>query len=103
MSPKATIRFDLSDPDDRMEFRLAQQAGKWQAIVWDLDQWLRETTKHDVPLLTIEDMRAYEQGDGPSFSVEQLKMISPISLEIAHKVRGKIVELMTDSEVSFDS
>lgn len=41
---KAILEFNL--PDDQIEFDYATNGSKWASLVWDLDQHLRNTTKH---------------------------------------------------------
>ena len=44
--PKATITYDLDLPEDHEEFELANNAGKYYSVLWDLDQYLRNKTKY---------------------------------------------------------
>lgn len=41
---KAILEFNL--PEDQVEFDEAINGGKWQHVVWNLDQWLRSQTKY---------------------------------------------------------
>lgn len=41
---KAILEFDL--PDESVEFKDAIQGSGWKAVVWDLDQVLRNKLKH---------------------------------------------------------
>ena len=41
---KATLEFNL--PEEREEFEGATDGWKWQSVVWDFDQMLREKIKH---------------------------------------------------------
>lgn len=41
---KAVLEFNL--PDDRSEFKSACDSGKWESILWRIDQELRTTAKH---------------------------------------------------------
>ncbi len=42
---KAILEFDL--PEDAPEHKLALDGGKWMAVCFDLDQWLRSLEKHE--------------------------------------------------------
>lgn len=35
--PKATLTYDLSDPDDARAHRLALRGHEWMSLVWDFD------------------------------------------------------------------
>jgi hypothetical protein len=52
--PKATLTFDL--PEEQSEFDLANNAGKYYSVLWDLDQYLRNFVKYpsdrEDPILT---------------------------------------------------
>jgi len=41
---RATLEFNL--PDDQIEFEYATNGSKWASLVWELDQYLRNKTKH---------------------------------------------------------
>ena len=41
---KAILEFNL--PEDQVEFDEAINGGKWQHVVWTLDQYLRAQTKY---------------------------------------------------------
>ena len=41
---KAVLEFSL--PEEREEFDSAANGWKWQSVVWDFDQMLREKIKH---------------------------------------------------------
>jgi len=44
---KAKLIFDLSDPDDRIDFQRASNAGNLVGAVYDFDQWLRAQGKYE--------------------------------------------------------
>jgi hypothetical protein len=44
---KAILEFSL--PEEQDEFQTAVDAGKWKAVMWDLDNWLRQYTKYGDP------------------------------------------------------
>jgi hypothetical protein len=43
----ATLRFDLSDPDDRLEYDKANRAMDMFNALWEYDQWLRARIKYE--------------------------------------------------------
>jgi hypothetical protein len=43
---KATLTFDLSDPEDKDRHRHAVNAGDVYAVLWEFDQYLREQVKY---------------------------------------------------------
>lgn len=44
---KATLNFDLSDPDDQNEFDLCSNARKMFLVLWEFDQALRSKYKYE--------------------------------------------------------
>ena len=54
--PKATLTYDLDQPEDLEEFELANNARKYYSVIWDLDQYLRNFVKYpsdrEDPILT---------------------------------------------------
>ena len=42
--PVVSIQFTM--PEEQQDLDLALKAGKYQAALWDLDQWLRSYTKY---------------------------------------------------------
>lgn len=42
--PKVTLTFDC--PEENTELRQAIDGGRWEGVVWDLDQWLRQMVKY---------------------------------------------------------
>lgn len=47
---KGILKFDLSDPDDRREFKLACKASDYQSFIWHFSQdVLRKYYKYGVP------------------------------------------------------
>jgi hypothetical protein len=70
----ARLEFDL--PDERFEFECAANAEKWRAIVWELDQSLRDLIKYsdhknslDIPtMIDVREMiRDKMNGENLSF------------------------------------
>lgn len=56
--PIATIKYDLSDPDDSLAFNRASKALDMALALHDLSNRLRETYKHDKPPITQEEFYA---------------------------------------------
>ena len=58
---KATLEFSL--PNDKWEFKMANESAGMHSVIWDMDQWLRKMIKHapdsmnDERLLTFEACR----------------------------------------------
>jgi hypothetical protein len=54
--PKATLEYNLSEPEDLEEFELASNARKYSLVLWELDQYLRNFVKYpsdrEDPILT---------------------------------------------------
>ncbi len=44
--PKATITYDLDLPEDHDEFELANNARNYYSVIWELDQYLRNSIKY---------------------------------------------------------
>lgn len=71
---KAILKFNL--PDDSSEFKLAQDGGKWFAVSYDINMWLREQLNHGNEFATAD--KALE------------------------KCRERLFELCENNSVSFD-
>lgn len=55
--PKVTLTFDC--PEEEIELRQALNGARWEGVVWDLDQWLREVVKHGPdPMVDADNIRA---------------------------------------------
>lgn len=67
---KATLHFDL--PEEMAEYQQAVNAGKWEYVLWQLDMHFRDIVK-------------YSDND--------------VDADYAEKVREKIYELMSDSQL----
>lgn len=42
--PKVVLEFNL--PEEEQQFRAAVDGGKWQVVVTDMDEWLRQKCKY---------------------------------------------------------
>ncbi len=40
------LAYDLSDIDGKRNFKMAQDGGRFWSLMWDMDQALRNITKH---------------------------------------------------------
>lgn len=80
---KITLEFDAIE--EAQEARDAINGGRWKALVWDLDQKLRNTIKYESSVV------AY--GDKPATEIE---------IMIAEQYREIIQELINDYGLSLD-
>ena len=47
---KATLTFDLTDPEDDASYKLMNQASEMSMVLWEFDQYLRTQLKYtEVP------------------------------------------------------
>jgi len=44
---KATITFDLNDPDDRAKYKLISHVDEITFVLWEIDEYMRRTVKYD--------------------------------------------------------
>ena len=79
---KIILEFDALE--DAQDAKTALDGWKWKMIVWDLDQLLRSTTKHGVSLL------------------DSKKEASSEEVEVAHKIRDQIREMLSDSGLNLE-
>ena len=56
MKEKATLSFDLTDPDARESFHVAVQAKDYRLVLWDMDQYLRSNIKYGGHTEEIEEV-----------------------------------------------
>lgn len=52
---KATIEFDLSDPEDQRQYRLCNSAEDSDAFIFDIGEQLRSWDKYGSPFKTAEE------------------------------------------------
>lgn len=45
--PKATLEFDLGEPDEQENMWISMEGNKYRGVLWDLDQALRGDLKHN--------------------------------------------------------
>jgi hypothetical protein len=58
--PKATLTYDLDQPEDQQEFDLVNNARKYYSVLWDIDQYMRNQIKYssdDTPELYRETIQ----------------------------------------------
>ena len=79
---KITLEFDAIE--EAQEVQNAINGGKWRALVWDLDQKLRQTTKYSASAIT------------------ESEEASEIEVQVAKSYRGIIRELMMDYGLTLD-
>lgn len=72
--PNATLKYKL--PEERVDFDLANKAGKWYSVLWDLDQYLRNKLKYEK--LSKGENKAFEE------------------------IRNRLHELMEENKISFE-
>jgi len=56
---KAKLIFSL--PEDQVDFKLANDAGKMHLVLWEYNQWLRQTIKYAPDDLTGEQLAVYAE------------------------------------------
>jgi len=79
---KITLEFDAIE--EAQEVQNAINGGKWRALVWDLDQKLRETTKYRASTIT------------------ESEEASEIEVQVAESYRDIIRGLMMDYGLTLD-
>jgi hypothetical protein len=79
---KVTLEFDGNEEQE--DLHLALDGYKWKNAMWELDQELRKTTKHQVSIISFND-NASEQ-----------------EMEIAEAVRRTIRKILNDYNLNLD-
>ena len=80
---KVILEFDAAE--EALEARTALDGSKWKALVWDLDQKLRNTTKYESSVIEVKDKPATE-----------------VEILIAEQYREIIQELINDYGLNLD-
>ena len=80
---KVILEFDAAE--EALEARTALDGNKWKALVWDLDQKLRNTTKYESSVIEVKDKPATE-----------------VEILIAQQYREIIQELINDYGLNLD-
>jgi hypothetical protein len=55
---KATLEFSL--PNDKWEFKMANESAAMHSVIWDMDKWLRKTIKHAPDSMDRQHLAAME-------------------------------------------
>ena len=71
------IIFEFDSVEESHDARVALDAMKWKMAMWDLDQLLRGTTKYAASL------------------VDQSQQATNEEIDVAHKVRDELREILT--------
>jgi hypothetical protein len=79
---KIILEFDAIE--DAQDARTAIDGWKWKSAMWDLDQKLRSTTKYGVSL------------------VDPSKEATSEEVDVAHKVRDEIREILTSHGLNLE-
>jgi hypothetical protein len=79
---KIILEFDALE--DAQDARTALDGWKWKSAMWDLDQKLRSTTKYGVSL------------------VDPSKEATSEEIDVAHKVRDEIREILTSHGLNLE-
>jgi len=58
--PKATLEYDLGNPDDVEELQISMDGNKYRGVLWDIDQALRDELKyHELSEEVAEKLQLY--------------------------------------------
>jgi hypothetical protein len=69
---KAKLMFDLTDPDESMDFKKAVMANEMANVIWSIKNWvLRKAYKEDLTAEQIIDLLNTELNELP-FDLEEL-------------------------------
>ena len=55
---EAILKFSL--PDDKWEFKMANESAGMHSILWDMDQWLRKKIKHAPDSMSEDTYKTFE-------------------------------------------
>jgi hypothetical protein len=81
---KVTIEFDGTEEQD--DLQVALDGGKWKNAMWELDQLLRKTTKHQVSLISLSL---------GAFASEQ-------EIAVAEAIRESIRDILSDYNLNLE-
>ena len=56
---KATLEFGL--PNDKWEFKMANEGAVMHSVLWNMDQWLRTQTKYAPDSMSEEKYKAFDE------------------------------------------
>ena len=54
----AILKFTL--PNDKWEFKMANESAAMHSVIWNMDQWLRSKVKHTPDSMSEDAYRAFE-------------------------------------------
>jgi hypothetical protein len=81
---KVTIKYDGNEEQD--DLQVALDGYKWKNAMWELDQMLRKTTKHQVSLISLSL---------GAFASEQ-------EIAVAEAIRESIRDILNESNLSLE-
>tara|TARA_R110000751_G_scaffold54492_1_gene117277 strand:- start:684 stop:911 length:228 start_codon:yes stop_codon:yes gene_type:complete len=55
---EAILKFSL--PNDKWEFKMANDSAAMHAVLWEMDQWLRKNIKHAPDTMSEDTYNAFE-------------------------------------------
>ena len=55
---EAILKFSL--PNDKWEFKMANESAGMHSVIWDMDQWLRKMIKHAPDSMSEDTYNAFE-------------------------------------------
>jgi|TARA_R110000851_G_scaffold171669_1_gene317986 hypothetical protein len=56
---KAILEFNL--PNDKWEFKMANESAAMHSVLWDMDQWLRAQTKYAPDSMSEDTYNAFDE------------------------------------------
>ena len=55
---EAILKFSL--PNDKWEFKMANESAGMHSVIWDMDKWLRKNIKHAPDTMSEDTYNAFE-------------------------------------------
>lgn len=93
--PIATLQYNLSDEDDRIEYEQSRQASGMSSALWDFDQLLRRFHKYGA-----QELKVDWPEDSEGMSREEL--LEAIKEDIAWEIRELFHGILTENDVDLD-
>lgn len=99
--PKATLSFNL--PEEQSEYQTTANAGKYQGVIWDYIQYLRQCIKYDdiSSFKTVEPSDYVPKEESAAFQ-EKLQGSDDVIQHVLERVRTKLFELINEEGVGDD-
>lgn len=95
---KGTLSFNL--PEEKSEFEMAQNAYKYQAVLYNIDQqYLRPVTKHGITTDQIKDVKEALHNDYPNINAPTDEQLDAVISILFQAFRDKFYEYMNDEGV----